>query len=99
MKINFEQMQKEAAKNAAMTTGRTEGFATAGGSLATGQRGAAPVSQAGSPAGFSVDLSGKAAAPGSYGRQKDETESIIDKAASQDPAAMNKYMVVMSNTM
>ncbi|MBR4758689.1 MAG: hypothetical protein IK078_00885 [Lachnospiraceae bacterium] len=99
MKINFEQMQKEAAKNAAMTAGRTEGYMPAGGFPVTGQKGAAPVSQAGSPAGFSVDFSGKAAAPGSYGRQKEETESIADKAASQDPAAMNKYMVVMSHTM
>ncbi|MBR6316253.1 MAG: hypothetical protein IKR58_04540 [Lachnospiraceae bacterium] len=99
MKINFEQMQKEAAKNAAMQAGRTEGFAPAGGPLATGQRGMTPVNQAGSPAGFSVDFSGKAAAPGNYGRQKEETENIVEKASSNDPAAMNKYMVVMSHTM
>ncbi|MCR5417667.1 MAG: DUF6240 domain-containing protein [Lachnospiraceae bacterium] len=94
MKINFEEMQKmQKSQSSDSTLLQTKAM----GAYAKASMKAEGAAVKGS--GFSVDLSGKTAAIGGYGRQKDDRTQSLEDMGFSDAAALDDKMLVCASTM
>ncbi len=90
MKIQFDEIREQTGKT-------TDRAAISYGQMQTGADSVKDTGRSG--AGFSVDLSGKAAAIGAYGRQKRDFDDALKEAAMTDAEKLSDQMLVCASTM